>query len=448
MFELNDYFQDLNEDEDVDESVFLRKLVNSLLGIKTIFERNAYYLKNCSFEIRDTLVFANESDCKVELSKLLQKEFLKYSNFDLYQYCMHGSTFKQLLLETTSMVCVFIGLQFPAAVSTPEELFELYHAVYFFCLFSCGTIIQLSYLKACMQCDHYRSFATDPHYLTRYTNLMMFVLKFTRTTGVKGGRGSYFMTLVTENLLRHTQLCLSKVLRKFFETTTNYQKDPDQEIINSIHQENRCFAMQAFYAKAAKYNVSSGVVSIVEIPEIATEKSPWDWFITFFEDTKLFKDDGTNLMSPTWYSRCFDVYKNIESKLVFQNAWTDDQKLTKYAPSRIADFIRAGLQPHAYTANLLLAVYHQIGFEIPLTGTKRCVHDIIGPRLEAFCRLYIGTVFEKYLIFNETTNRYVHRDHVLIALSDPKGLVFHKGNQYSSKFSKDDTARDTSEGKL
>lgn len=104
-------------------------MIISLLEINTLYERSAYFLEHCTFEIKETFIFANETGCKVELSKLLQKEFVKSSNFDLYKYCMNSLTFKTLLLETTSLVCVFIGLMFPVCVSTAEDLFELFHAV-------------------------------------------------------------------------------------------------------------------------------------------------------------------------------------------------------------------------------------------------------------------------------------------------------------------------------
>jgi len=106
-------------------------MIIALLGIKNIYERKSYNLENCNFVLKETLVFSNEVDCKSQLSKLLQKDFVKASNFDIYKYCIGSRTFKNLLLETTSNVCVFIGVMFPVCISSPDELFELFHAVNF-----------------------------------------------------------------------------------------------------------------------------------------------------------------------------------------------------------------------------------------------------------------------------------------------------------------------------
>jgi hypothetical protein len=96
----------------------------------------------------------------------------------------------------------------------------------------------------------YRILASDPSDLENFTKMMLCILKFTRTTNVLGGRGSYFMSLVTETILRHIQLCLSKVLLKYLEMATNKQSDPQDTVIENILNENKYFSMQAFYKYA------------------------------------------------------------------------------------------------------------------------------------------------------------------------------------------------------
>ena len=63
------------------------------------------------------------------------------------------------------------------------------------------------------------------------------------------------------------------------------------------------------------------------------------------------------------------------------------------------------------------------------------MHDIVGPRLEALCRLYIGTVFYLYFDYDDETEKFPHRDSTLKGLTDTDGLIFHRGNHFASKWS-------------
>ena len=120
-----------NEYLDGKQNDFLHKLIAVLLDIRHIFERSFYSMNNCSFKNKEVLMFANNVECKAKLSKATLREFAQYSNFDLYPYLMRSSIFQNLVFESTINVCVFIGMMFPLTVTTPEELFELFHAVIF-----------------------------------------------------------------------------------------------------------------------------------------------------------------------------------------------------------------------------------------------------------------------------------------------------------------------------
>ena len=286
----------------------------------------------------------------------------------------------------------------------------------------------------------YRSFATDETNLTKFTQLIMFVLKFTRTNGTTGGRGAFFMTLVTEQIVRYIQTCLSKVLRNFFSTATNFMTDPNELVLQNILKENKFFSMQAFYAQCGKFNPHTGLVTIEEMTEVANESPPWDWFFSLLNDYAIFRDDNTNLFSQNWFSQVYDRIANKVSDSSFPSAWNGD-KLAKHAPSRLASFIRFGLRPQSYTCYLLLAVYHEIGFNIPLVSYE-AVHDTVGPKLEAFCRFYIGTIFYMYFEFDDTLKKHQYREKILKALSEPKGLILHRGNHNSSKWSSEDLEKE------
>ena len=96
--------------------------------------------------------------------------------------------------------------------------------------------------------------------------------------------------------------------------------------------------------------------------------------------------------------------------------------------------------PQGKTMFLLLAIYREIGFNIPILSNELFVHDIVGLRLEAFCRMYIGTVLYKYFCYNPTSQKYYYREQILNALNDKsKGLVFVSGNHNSSKWTLDDS---------
>lgn len=272
------------------------------------------------------------------------------------------------------------------------------------------------------------------------------MLKFTKTTKVLGGRGSYFLNLVTETILRHIQFSLSTVLKKYLDTAVNYQTDPEEKVLFELFQENKHFSSHWFYKHSANYNARTNTVTIEDIPEVSSEVSPWDWCQSYFEDTSIFEADFSNLMTESWFKQAWEYHKatSDESGAKFSTAWKEG-KLTKHAPSRIAHFIRSGIKPQAKTCYLLLAVYREIGFEIPLVGSEKFVHDYIGTRLEAFCRLYIGTVLQKFYVYEDTTKKYKYRDQILRTLADSQtGLIFHKGNHFASRFSrKDDTTQDS-----
>ena len=284
----------------------------------------------------------------------------------------------------------------------------------------------------------YRKLASNESYLDEFTNLMMFVFKFTKTKGAQGGRGTFFMSLVTEKIVRHIMLSISKVLFKFLESATNYDTDPEEEAIKSIFTENKHFSMQSFYKKADESNY--GIDKIENNPEVACEKSPWDWANDYFSDPKIFKNDYINLMTNNWFSQTWDSFLRSHSEKEFDNPWNIEGRLNKNAPAKIALFIRQGIMPQGKTIYLLLAIYREIGFDIPIFSDEQFVHDIVGLRLEAFCRMYIGTVLHKYFCYNSASKKYYNREQILNALNDKtKGLVFVRGNHNSSKWTRDDS---------
>jgi len=288
----------------------------------------------------------------------------------------------------------------------------------------------------------YRILATDPTYLDDFTKMMMFVLKFTRTTKVRGGRGSYFLNLVTESILRYIQLAISKVLNKFLLTTLDKNKDPDELILQNLLDENKFLSMHAFYKFSGDYNDRNDCLFVTDVPEVSMEQSPWDWFEKYFPEMNIFENDCNNLVTEKWYLQAFQVVKDSDSEMDINTAWKGG-KLTRHAPSRIARFIQQGLKPHQRTCYFLLAVYHEIGFNIPLLESELFVHDIIGSRLEAFCRLYIGTVLQEYIIYDEKSKQCPNRAAIRLALSDnSKGIVFHRGNHNASKYHRVDIDTD------
>jgi len=266
----------------------------------------------------------------------------------------------------------------------------------------------------------YRIFASEPSNLQIFTSLMMFVIKFTRTTNKQGGRGSYFMSLVTETILRHIQLCLSKVLLKYLEMATNKQIDPQDKVIENILNENRFFSMQAFYKYVATYSERTRLVSVNTIPQISKEDVPWDWFMQHIPGEKKYNDQ--NLFTFNWFRDVYQHYQETASDPTIPSAW-NGEKLAKHAPYKLAKFIREGIQPHNRTCYLLLAVYREVGFEIPLFDSTEFVHDIVGARLEAFCRLFIGTVMIKYHVYDDILQQYKFREQIIRELSNPKGNV-------------------------
>lgn len=128
-FNVEDFFVGISAEDDHFHRNFLQSTITVLIVLKNTFARSSYSMSNSTLPLKDKLTFANDDDCKAKLSKLQQSEFVKCSNFVLYQYCTRSKTFKTLVLESTLAVCVFIGLMFPVCVSSPEELFELFHAV-------------------------------------------------------------------------------------------------------------------------------------------------------------------------------------------------------------------------------------------------------------------------------------------------------------------------------
>ena len=295
---------------------------------------------------------------------------------------------------------------------------------------------------------HYRIFASNQIYLKKFTQLIMFVLKFARNTNMRGGRGAFFLTLVTESIVRHTQLCISKVIRKFLETTRNSEKDPNELVIKNILKENQYFSMSSFY-RAATYNpLVDGGILMEDIQEVTMEESPWHWWSDFVSDHKILDEDKNNLMTEDWFIQAYEIGSKTFPTFPFQSAWKDN-KLTKHAPSKVAHFIREGLKPQARTCYLLLAIYKEMGFTIPLFHSDYFVHDIIGTRLEAFCRMFLGTVFHKYFVVNKTTGRYKYRTEIDKQLENyHKGIIFHRGNHFSSRWSPRENSETDKTGKL
>ena len=124
---LQDFFDGIITEENEEEKIFLKTLIESLIGVKDIFNDR---VKTQELKIEEEkLTFANQVDCQAKLSKLAAKEYGEISVFRLYKYLTKSTNFQKLVLETTILVCVFIGLQFPVCVTSPNELFELFHSV-------------------------------------------------------------------------------------------------------------------------------------------------------------------------------------------------------------------------------------------------------------------------------------------------------------------------------
>ena len=109
---------------------FLKLLTISITEVNAIFKPSNYLRETSNIKFNVELTLINDDDCTGTLSKLLFKDFQKSINFSLYKYLTRGVTFKKLVLDFTLSVCVFIRYQFPACVSSAEELFELFHAVF------------------------------------------------------------------------------------------------------------------------------------------------------------------------------------------------------------------------------------------------------------------------------------------------------------------------------
>jgi hypothetical protein len=128
------------------------------------------------------------------------------------------------------------------------------------------------------------------------------------------------------------------------------------------------------------------------------------------------------LFTFTWFQEAYAEYQKTASDPTITSAW-NGEKLAKHAPSKLAKFIREGIHPHSRTCYLLLAVYREIGFEITLFESPKFVHDVVGSRLEALCRLFIGTIMIKYYVYDDVLQKYQFRDQIIRELSNPKGNV-------------------------
>ena len=293
----------------------------------------------------------------------------------------------------------------------------------------------------------YRTFAQDPVHLSEWTKSMLYVIEYTVTTGnlnltnkilnfIKtlimnlgkdGGRGSFFKNLITERCVRHIQETLSSVLYRFIKLTST--ESNQDELIGEIYKENRPFAMKEFYKKVVSFPEGTNQF-VLQDHNIGPQIT--DWLKETFEDTASIIDVNTNLFSPDWSQ---DLFGSKFSSM--SSAWEMKDiglqfRLSNHAPSQLKKMIEDGIKSQGKTCYLLLAVYKELGFIMDNScDITFSIYDVIGPRLEAFCRLYLGTVLSYYFAIN-TSKVYTKRPN-LISSFTKKGVFLLRGNLNATK---------------
>ena len=94
---LKDFFDGIITDESEEEKLFLKTLIESLIGVKDIFNEK---VKTQELKIEEEkLTFANQVDCQAKLSKLAAKEYGEISLFRYTNILLRVPTSKNLCLK-------------------------------------------------------------------------------------------------------------------------------------------------------------------------------------------------------------------------------------------------------------------------------------------------------------------------------------------------------------
>lgn len=275
-----------------------------------------------------------------------------------------------------------------------------------------------------MLSTYYRSFAAEKDSITEFLKILTYVLEYTITTGKNGGRGSFFKNLITERLPRKIQETCGSVLLRFIKATTDNTLEDD--IVRKIYEENKPFSIKTFYEnmepiseesqdvlKLQDYNIGPSLLECLNSSGVELEN------ITV----------NTNIFTPTWSKELFPKYRDLAS------AWEPREnggvRLATHAPSKLKDLIVSKIHPEKNTIFLLLTIYKEIGFILDNSIDPRLsIYDVIGPRLEAFCRVYLGSVLKAYFSLNKD-KKLTKRTSVMSALE--KELMMYRGTHNSTK---------------
>jgi len=276
-----------------------------------------------------------------------------------------------------------------------------------------------------MLSPYYRSFALTKENLIEFLKLLSYVLEYTITIGKNGGRGSFFKNLITERLPRKIQETCSSVLLRFIKATTDNTLEDD--IVRQIYEQNKPFSIKTFYEhmvpvsdeteddflKLEDYNIGPSLLNCQNNSYVELECI----------------DANTNIFTPSWSKQLFTKYRDLEP--AWERKETGGVRLAPYAPRKLKELIVTKLHPEKNTIFLLLTIYKEIGFTLDnSTEPRLSVYDVIGPRLEAFCRVYLGSALKAYFALN-SQQQLTKRDKLMSALN--KTLIMYRGNHNATK---------------
>ena len=283
---------------------------------------------------------------------------------------------------------------------------------------------------------YYRTFASDSTNLREFTKMMLYVIEYTVTSNKDGGRGSFFKTLITEKLPRKIQETISTCLYNFIKIETDHS--PEDPIVRDIYRENRPFGLRQFYTNVVQVGNTVGRENFVLLDGLDLGVPVVEWFHDVFNIEQI-KNFDTNLFTPNW-SR--DMFENMYPEI--PSAWERKEKqggfrLSQHAPSKLKNLIQTSIQPQRQTIYFLLAIYKELGFLLDHTcKISFSVYDAIGPRLEAFARVYLGTVLRSYFQVNKD-GELTQRGDLMESLKHR--LVLYRGNPHETKIGLQATTR-------
>jgi len=284
--------------------------------------------------------------------------------------------------------------------------------------------------KACLVSPFYRGFTLIESHLNEVTQLIMFTIRYTVTKGKDGGRGSFFTNLITEKILVHIQKRLGGVMYDFLKCTK--KTDGESVDIKSMFRANKFFSMEAFYHLGSEYDGTNNIVKVKDYDVNKNSENIYEWHLDIL-DPFFTSQPRMNLLDIEWSYEVFNKQSLIKNAFVRRN--DGSFRFAQHAPSRIKKLITDVIHPDRRTCYLIIAMGTALGFN--MDEENKAVNDIIGPRLQAYMRFYIGTILFQY--YRRVDDYCVDRVNILKFLEERR--VFFRGHNNISFYTKKEAER-------